>query len=406
MTDRSPNGVPSGGAPSREAEDTRRRDNNAAKAGGGSSGEAGKSEPATQGHGDDPDEGQANAPKKKGLLERPLLLTAGGVLLLAAIIGGLLFWLYARQYEGTDDAFVDTHLVRLAPQISGRVTQVLVKDNQLVSPNQPLVTIDSADIQTRVAQAGAQKAQAEAQLENAQVQVAVNQATYEQAMEDARASQAPAVNAARDLARYLSLQQLNASAVSQQQVDQARSLARQTAAQRDAALRLAKSRADQIIASRTQVAAGKQQLRAAQSVLDEADLNLSYTRITAPVRGNIAQKTVAVGNYVSPGTLLMAIVPLSVWITANFKETQLALMRPGQAVAIKVDACPQAKIDGHVDSIQRGAGQAFSILPSENATGNYVKVVQRVPVKIVLDHLPPDCPLGPGMSVEPSVKVR
>jgi membrane fusion protein (multidrug efflux system) len=125
-----------------------------------------------------------------------------------------------------------------------------------------------------------------------------------------------------------------------------------------------------------------------------------------PVAGTIAQKTVAPGNYVQPGTQLMAIVPLQVWITANYKETQLDLMRVNQKVTVKVDACPHAKIEGHVDSIQRGAGQAFAILPPENATGNYVKVVQRVPVKIVIDQAPKDCPLGPGMSVQPKVKVR
>ena len=120
----------------------------------------------------------------------------------------------------------------------------------------------------------------------------------------------------------------------------------------------------------------------------------------------MAQKTVAVGAYVEPGTQLLAIVPLEIWVTANFKETQLALMRPGQAVTVKVDACPGGRVHGHVDSIQRGAGQAFGLLPPENATGNYVKVVQRVPVKIVLDNPPSECPLGPGLSVSPVVRVR
>ena len=114
----------------------------------------------------------------------------------------------------------------------------------------------------------------------------------------------------------------------------------------------------------------------------------------------------ALGNYVSPGQDLMTIVPLQLWVTANFKETQLDLMRPGQPVTVAVDACGDADVRGHVDSIQRGAGQAFGILPPQNATGNYVKVVQRVPVKIVLDRVPPECTLGPGMSVEPTVKVR
>ncbi len=136
-----------------------------------------------------------------------------------------------------------------------------------------------------------------------------------------------------------------------------------------------------------------------------ARLNLGYAHIIAPVDGRIAQRSVAPGNYVSPGQDLMALVPRRVWVTANFKETQLALMRPGQHVAVTIDSCG-ADIPGHVDSIQAGAGQAFGILPPENATGNYVKVVQRVPVKIMLDQMPKDCVLGPGMSVEPRVTVR
>jgi membrane fusion protein (multidrug efflux system) len=354
------------------------------------------------------DQDQEDEPKekKKGLLQRPILLTAMIAVLLLALIFGVIFWLHARDFESTDDAFVDAHIVHLSPQIAGRVTKVLVNDNQLVGPNQPLVIIDSADVSTRVAQAQAQKAQAQSQVDNARVQIAVNQASYQQALADARSASVQAAEAERDLVRYRTLQSLNPAAVAQQQLDQAETQARQTAAQRDSALKAAKARADQVVASRTQVASGEDQVRAADAVLNEANINLGYARIVAPVFGHVAQKTVAVGNYVQPGAQLMAIVPLNVWITANFKETQLALMRPGQKATIKVDACPKVKFDAHVDSIQRGAGQAFSILPAENATGNYVKVVQRVPVKLVLDNPPKDCPLGPGMSVEPKVRVR
>ncbi len=356
--------------------------------------------------GDKDEKKDADEHPQKGLLQRPLLLSAGVAVLLIVIVGGLIFWLYSRNFEATDDAFVDTRIVRLAPQIAGRVSQVLVTDNQLVSVNQPLVEIDSADVQTRVAQAQAQQAQAQAQVDNARVQIAVNQAGYLGALADARAAAAEAENAALDLARYQALQRLNAAAVSQQQLDQAEAQARQTAARRDSAMKAARAKAKEVEASRTQVDAGQDQVRAAQSVLNQANINFGYARIVAPETGHIAQETVAVGNYVQQGTQLLAIVPLTIWITANFKETQLALMRPGQKVTVKVDACPKADVEGHVDSIQRGAGQAFGILPAENATGNYVKVVQRVPVKIVLDRLPSECPLGPGMSVEPKVRVR
>lgn len=152
--------------------------------------------------------------------------------------------------------------------------------------------------------------------------------------------------------------------------------------------------------------AGVQQVAAAQAQLDEAGINLGYARIETPIAGHLAQKSVAVGQYVQPGTQILAIVPMQLWITANFKEPQLNLMRSGQPATVAVDACPAATIHGHVDSIQRGAGQAFAILPAENATGNFVKVVQRVPVKIVLDDVPDDCVIGPGMSVEAQVRVR
>ncbi|MBV9512233.1 MAG: HlyD family secretion protein [Caulobacteraceae bacterium] len=341
-----------------------------------------------------------------GLKGHPILLVGGLTVLALVALAALIFWLNARNYQATDDAYVDTHIVRLAPQVAGRVTQVLVDDNQLVQAGQPLVTLDSADVQTRVSQAEAQRSQAQAQVDNAKVQIQANQASYQQALADVAAAQAQADNAARDLDRYRQLLADNPAAVSQQQLDQAVAQARQTGAQQNAATKAAAARAEQVKASRTQVTSGEDQVRAAQSELDEAGVNLGYTRIVAPVAGHVAQKTVAVGNYAQAGTQLLAIVPLNVWVTANYKETQLALMRIGQTATIKVDACPKAHITGHVDSIQRGAGQAFGILPPENATGNFVKVVQRVPVKIVFDNPPADCPLGPGMSVDPSVRVR
>jgi membrane fusion protein (multidrug efflux system) len=342
----------------------------------------------------------------RGLLQRPILLVTGSAVLALAAIGGLVFWLHARNYQNTDDAFIDAHIVRLAPQVAGRVTQVPVNDNQLVEPGQLLVAIDSSDLETRVAQARAQEAQARAEVDNAKVQISVNRAGYAQAQAEIAAAQAQADNAQRDLDRYQRLLAANPAAAAQQQIDQALAQARQSSAQRDAAVRAAQARAEQINASRAQVASGEEQVRAAAAQQASAGINAGYALITAPVRGHVAQKTVAVGNFVQPGTQLLAIVPLDIWVTANFKETQLALMRVGQGVDIRVDACPRDHVAGHVDSIQRGAGQAFGVLPPENATGNYVKVVQRVPVKILIDNPPGDCPLGPGMSVEPRVRVR
>jgi membrane fusion protein (multidrug efflux system) len=174
-------------------------------------------------------------------------------------------------------------------------------------------------------------------------------------------------------------------------VDQAVAANRNAIAQRDGAS--------------AQIASAQAQIKVLDAQIATARLNLGYAHIVAPVDGHVAQRSVAPGNYVSPGQELMALVPQQLWVTANFKETQLKLMRRGQHVSVSVDSCDR-NIEGHVDSIQRGAGQAFGILPPENATGNFVKVVQRVPVKIVLDRIPQGCILGPGMSVEPSVTVR
>jgi membrane fusion protein (multidrug efflux system) len=301
------------------------------------------------------------------------------VVVLALIAGGLIWWLIARHYEDTDDAFIDTHIVRLAPQIAGQVIAVSARDNQLVHKGDLLIAINSADAQAKLDQIAAQKAQA--------------QTALAQALANAAGIAAQAENANRDFARYVALKKTAPAAVAQQQMDQAQATARNANAQR--------------VQSDAQIAGARAQIKSYDAQIAAAHLNLGYTRIVAPIDGHIAQKTVAVGNYVSPGQQLLAIVPLQLWVTANFKETQLALMRVGQHVDVTVDACG-LKLPGHVDSIQRGAGQAFGILPPENATGNYVKVVQRVPVKIVLDHLPDPkrCPLGPGMSVEPTVTVR
>ncbi len=356
--------------------------------------------------GDDAPKDDKPKEKKKGLLQRPILLGSMILVVILAVVVGLLWWLNARNFESTDDAFIDAHIVRLAPQTSGRVTAVYVDDNALVDAGHPVIDIDSADVQTRVAQAEAQKSQAQAGVQSARAQIVVDQAGYRQSLADVASARAVAIKAAQDLARYRALLAINPAAVASQQLDQAVATARQTAAQVESARRTSRTKSAQTVASRTQVASSQDQVKAADASLQQANVNLGYNHLVAPVAGHVTQKTVAVGAYVQAGTQLLAIVPLQVWVTANFKETQLALMRIGQTVAVKVDACPGSKVTGKVDSIQRGAGQAFGILPPENATGNYVKVVQRVPVKIVLDAYPHECPLGPGMSVSPKVRVR
>jgi membrane fusion protein (multidrug efflux system) len=281
-----------------------------------------------------------------------------------------------------------------------------VNDNQVVQPNQLLVEIDAGNAQTQLQQVLAQESQAEAQLQQARTQIRVAQDTYEQSLANVAAVAAQAQNAQTELNRYRELQRANPQAVAQQQVDQADAQARNTAAQRDAAQRQSQAQAAQRAAVAAQAQAAQAAVNALHAQESQARLTVGYERVYAPVAGHVAQRSVAAGNFVSVGQQMLAIVPLQMWVTANFKETQLAYMRPGQPVTILVDACPSSDVRGHVDSIQRGAGQAFQILPPENATGNFVKVVQRVPVKIDLDTVPRDCPLGPGMSVEPTVRVR
>jgi membrane fusion protein (multidrug efflux system) len=339
--------------------------------------------------------------------KRRLFVIIGSVVVLLVAIGALIWWRIARNYESTDDAFIDAHIVHLAPQIAGRVLHVSINDNGRVTEGQALIEIDPRDENARLAQLRAQVAQAEAQLAEAKAQVEVSQAAYQQSLASATGAAAQATNAARDLDRYRGLTEVMPAAVAAQQNDQAQATAVNLSSQHVAAgkqVAMAKAQGD---AANAAVLGAEAQLKAVQAQFDQARLNFGYTLITAPVAGTIAHLTVAVGDYVQAGQEILAIVPFDIWITANFKETQLTLMRPGQKVAIRIDAFPDIQYTGHIDSIERGAGEAFSLLPPENATGNYVKVVQRVPVKILIDGPDNDrALLGPGMSADPNVRVR
>lgn len=329
----------------------------------------------------------------------------------AAIVGGTLYYLHARQFESTDDAFVDAHIVRIAPEVAGTLIDVPDLDNRHVQAGQLLAVIKPTGPEAQLAEARAGVDQALAQLQQAQAQVSSAVATRNQAASEAQAPLAAAVKAAQDLSRYENLAKIDRSAVASTQLDQARANANSTRAQADAARRQVASADAQIAVARKQVDAASAVIAAKRAQVAQANVTLGNLRLTAPVSGQVVNRQVNKGSYVAPGSQLLAIVPDDMWVTANFKETQLKNMRIGQPVTIKVDAYPDIAFKGRVDSIQRGAGQAFAILPPQNATGNYVKVVQRVPVRItfVLGNGNPDprhYPIGPGMSVTPSVKVR
>jgi len=358
----------------------------------------------------DDNDNNSNNEKKTSLFRTPKFWIILIVVVAVIAVGALLYWLHSRQYESTDDAFVDAHVVRLAPQVSGTLIQVADVDNRHVEAGRLLAVIRPSTPEAQLAEASANVQQAISQEKQAEAQVTAAIAARDQAQAQARAPLADAQKAAQDLARYEHLQAIDPNAVAGQQLDQARAQARSTAAQAAAARQQIDNADAQIAVARKQVTAAQAMITARQAQAKQAQVNLGDYRLTAPVAGQVVNRSVNLGSYVAPGMNLMAIVPDHMWVTANFKETQLAAMRIGQLVDIKVDAYPDVHFKGHIDSIQRGAGQAFSILPPQNATGNYVKVVQRVPVRIEFDTKngpdPRKYPIGPGMSVVPTVKVR
>ena len=436
------------------------------------------------------------APKKKGS-KLPLII--GGAVLLVAAIAGTIYWIYARQYESTDDAFIDGDVVQISPKIAAYVTKVYVDSNQQVHKGDLLVELNTQDYEAKLEQAKAQLAAAEAQKNSSQAQVDLTRKTTDasksqavsnvqttrsnvqqtKAAADAKQSlinQArAAVKTAQDnLARTratapqvesnLKLAQVeynrreklfNNGDISRQSLDQATNALQAAQAQYNAALKdidAAASRVNEaqanvnvaqenyrqslaqvnltqsqvnestgrledanaaperIAVSESQINTAEASIEQAQAAVHQAELDLSQTKIYSPEDGFITRKSVQEGQYVQPGTLMMALSQSDdIWVTANFKETQLGMMRVGMPVEIKVDAYPDQTFQGKIESFQAGTGSRFSALPTENATGNYVKVVQRVPIKIVFDKQPADDKahlLAPGMSVEPSVKVR
>ena len=313
-------------------------------------------------------------------------------------------WADSRHFETTDDAFVDGHVSQVASQVAGRVNAILVEDNQEVAIRQGLIAIDARDYDVRLKQARAQRANAAAQVDQIKAQLELQGATIEQAAANVRAADADAMQAKQDFGRYSSILP---AATTRQEIDRASGSAKSTAAKADGARQSLAAAKAQLAVLRAQIVGAEASVQQADTQVENAELQLSYTRVLAPVAGRATKRTVEVGNYVNPGQALMSVVPDRVWVTANFKETQLGDMAIGQKVDLYIDAYPKHAFVGHVDSFQTGTGSAFSSLPAENATGNYVKVVQRLPVKIVLDDVDlTHYRLAPGMSVQPKVRVR
>lgn len=336
---------------------------------------------------------------------------AAAVLVTVLVIAGVAYWWASRNDESTDDAFTDGNAVIVAPHVTGYVVELAVNDNEFVRRGQRLVKIDPRDFVAARDQARGQLDLARAQLGNAQLAHEWAGTTYPARLQSAQAQLASArATQAKAEADYRRYHNINPAAVTREQLDAVTAALQQANAQvmqAEAQVREAGLVQLSVGEAERQVNQWQAQVEIARAQLDQAELNLGYTGVTAPQDGWVTKRNVVQGNLVQAGTQIMALVSPQVWITANFKETQLTRMRPGQRVSIGVDAYPFLRLKGHIDSIQEGSGSKFTAFPAENATGNYVKVVQRVPVKIVVDNgLDPKLPLPLGLSVEPTVHLK
>lgn len=342
--------------------------------------------------------------------KRPLLIL--GILALAAGAWGLRTWLFARTHVTTDNAQVDGHVTPVAPKVGGFVARVFVDDNQPVEAGDTLVLLDGRDWQVRLLQAEADLAVARAMAGSrsragqAQAQLAASRATAGSAEANIASAEAALRKAAADVARVRGL--AGQRIVSEQQLDAAEATYAVAQANLDAARRQAGAADEQVTAATAALRGADARLAAAEAAVENARLQLSYTAIVAPARGVVATRKVEPGELVQPGQTLLAVVPLhDIWVTANLKETQMEDVSTGDPATFSVDAYPGKTFRGVVESVSPATGARFALLPPDNATGNFTKVVQRVPVRIALDGDPdPAFPLRPGLSAEVTIRTR
>ena len=339
-------------------------------------------------------------------VKRALAALAGALGLAAAATFGVRYWEVGRFQVETDDAYVQADSIIIAPRVPGYIAEVLVDDNQPVKAGQVLARIDDRDLRTALDQAVADREAAGHKVANLAAQLQLQQSLIDEAAAQVASAEAAASFAAQDQQRYSDLAHTGAGSVQQAQRTQTLLL------QRTADLRRARaehtSAQQQVEVLRTAEAEAQSALQHARAVEQQARLNLGYATLEAPQDGTIGARSLRVGQYVQAGTQLMAVVPLrAVYVVANYKETQLTDVRPGQPVDIQVDTYPDHAVRGVVDSIAPASGQQFALLPPDNATGNFTKIVQRIPVKIVLrDEGSLGGMLRPGMSVEPTIDTR
>jgi membrane fusion protein, multidrug efflux system len=352
-------------------------------------------------------EGEERPEERRRPGRRPLTVLAAVVAVL--VVGGGWYYLATRDQESTDDAFTDGNTVTIAPKVTGYVVELNVDDNTRVETGDLMVRIDPRDFVTARDQAAAALTVVKAQADNARINLKMVEVIAPARLAAAKA-QLDGALADQALADTEAGRQTSAGprATPQTAIDMALADARSSAATvafdraQVEISQLVQENIDQASAQLEQLEA---QVRQAEAQLAQAELNLSYTELRAPQEGWVTQRNVNLGSYLQVGQAIFALVTPDVWVTANFKETQLDRMRPGQKVDIDIDAYPHLSLRGHVDSIQMGSGSVFSLFPAENATGNFIHIVQRVPVKIVIDEgLDPDLPLPLGLSVRPTVE--
>jgi membrane fusion protein (multidrug efflux system) len=338
---------------------------------------------------------------------RRLLLGALGAVVLVAGVGYGAYWFFiGRHYETTNDAYLGADSVTIAPKVGGYVAELNVTDNQAVHKDDVLARIDPRDYQTAVDSAVADRENAEATAANIDAQLKEQESTIAQAQATVDSDQAAVTFSSQELARYGDLARTGAGSTQRQQQAQSDLLQKKAVLDRDsAALAAAKAHTDVLKTQRRQAQAT---IAAKTSALDQAKINLANTTLLAPADGVVGDRSVRQGQFVQPGTRLMSVVPTAqIYLIANYKETQTGRMVPGQKVEISIDSFPGQTIEGTVDSLAPGTGAQFALLPPENATGNFTKIVQRVPVKILLD---PKNPLSqrlrPGLSVTASVHIQ
>lgn len=355
-----------------------------------------------------PPSSRSTAPRRTLSTRTRLLLV--GIPLLALTATALTSWLaYAAKFEETDDAFIEADVHPVSSRITGDVLEVLVEDNQFVTKGQPLAKLDPRDYEMKLAFARTALEQAAAQIPQAEAALARAQAAGREAAAKVEVTVAQKEKARLDFERAEKLYTTEGRAISRQDYDSAKSAYDAATASHTAAVASHEASAAGVSAAEADLSMAKAGRDHAQTVMDDAELQLSYTVLRAPDAGRIGKRTLQTGQHVQPGQALLAVVSQDTWVVANFKENQLSQMRAGQPVEIKIDAIHGQSFRGRVNSFSPGTGAKFTLLPPDNATGNFTKIVQRLPVKILLDEAEAKAfstQLSPGLSVIATVRVK